>query len=56
VNDRTERAGPGAELWKLAKPGPQVLADARAQAAQPAEQGSAPRAAPVAEQQNDQGL
>lgn len=54
----TEPTGPARapNFWRLNKTGQQVLTEARAQAAQPADQGAAPRAAASLEQQYDRGL
>jgi hypothetical protein len=54
----TEPTGPAraGNFWQLDKPGDQVLADARAQAAQPSGQGAAPRPAASAEPQNGRSM
>ena len=54
----TQPTGPARAptFWQLDKPGTPVLADARAQAAQPADQATAPRPAAALEQHNDRGL
>jgi len=54
----TEPTGPARapNFWQLNKPGHQVLADARARAAQPTDPAATPRPAPAVEQQNDHGL
>jgi cell filamentation protein len=54
----TEPTGPARapNFWHLNKTGQQVLAEARTQAAQPADQSAAARPAAAVEQHNDRGL